>query len=571
MNNKNIIKILNNSINLKNLSLLINIKLKKLIIFCKNLKLNININQILNNNIIKIICNKFNYKIKFIKKYNIPKIKKTNTPIYINKNIIVGIIGHVDHGKTTFINKISNKNITSKERGHITQKNNIYTLKYKKNKIIFIDTPGHKDFINLKYQCLKIIDIILIFISCDINVIPKETKKILNYINKYNKNIIFVISKIDILNKKNNIKYIINYLIKKNYTLKKYGGKYLLNKISSKKNIGIKKLINNILLLNNNKKYLTNPSISSGYIINSYFKKNIGYIQTIILKKGNFKIGDYILCNNSYGKIKKIFYKKKNIKKININIPIKIIGLKNSYNFGEKFYIYNNIKLIKKHIKYINNNIIKQNNILQNLKFIKKNKKIFKKKKKHINIILKANLLSSIDAIINIIDNINHKFKNILNIINYNIEDLNNNDIKLAQNTNSIIINFNKKINKKINKNNIKIKNFYVIYEIYKYLNKKIKKHLKKKICIKGVLLIKKIYIIKNKYICGCYIQKGIIKKKYNIRVIRNKKIILKKSKILTLKKYNKNIDKIKKGNTCGLIIKNFNKALKNDTIEVFK
>ncbi|XBT18191.1 MAG: GTP-binding protein [Candidatus Shikimatogenerans sp. Tser] len=568
--NKNVINIITNNINLKKLSLLINIKLKYLIEKCNILNINININQILNNNIISLLCNEYNYKVNFINEFNNSLYinNKFYKPKYKNKNIIVGIMGHVDHGKTTFINQISNKNITKKEIGNITQKNNIFLLKYKKKKIIFIDTPGHKDFINLRYQCLKIIDLILLFISCDINKIPDQTKEIINYLKNYNIKVIFVITKIDIKNNKNNINYITNYLINKNFLFKKYGGKYFLNKISSIKNIGVKKLLNNIIIINKNvNTYISNPIISTGYIINSYFKKNIGYIQTIILKKGNLKIGDYILCNYNYNKIKKIILNKKNIKNIDTNIPIKIIGLKNSYNFGEKFFIYKKIKYIKKHIQYIKNNKIKQNNIIKNLIFLKNKKMDFKKKKKYINIIIKADLLSSIDAIINIVDLLNYKYKNIINIIQYNIEDINMKDIKLAKNTNAIIINFNKKNIKNIN---VKIKNFYIIYEIHKYLKYIIKKQYKKKYKIKGILLIKKIYNINKKNISGCKILKGKIKKKYFIKVIRNNKTIIKKSKIISLKKYNKDVNVLKKGDICSLIVKNYNNILLNDILKVF-
>ncbi|WXB47415.1 MAG: GTP-binding protein [Candidatus Shikimatogenerans sp. Tmey] len=567
------IKIITNSININNLSLLIKVKKKYLIQKCNILNLNINKNQILNDNIITLLCEEYNYSVNFIKKYNINNNINNNKYLYKSKNIIIAIMGHVDHGKTTFINNISNKNITKKEKGNITQKNNIYNLKYKKKNLIFIDTPGHKDFINLRYQCLKLINTILLFISCDINKISSQTKEILNYLKNYNIKTIFVITKIDIINKKNNINYIINYLIKKKFTLKKYGGKYLLNKISSIKNIGINKLLNNILIINkNNNKYILNPIISTGYIINSYFDKNIGYIQTIILKNGNLKIGDYISCNDSYGKIKKIIYNNKNIKNVNINIPIKILGLKNSYNLGDKFFIYKNKKKLNKHIKYIKNNIIKQNIILNNKKYKKSKIKLFLKKKKNINLIIKADLLSSIDAIINIIDILNKKYKNIINIIKYDIENIYKNDIKLAINTNSIIINFNKKNNTNIkNLNNLKIKNFFTIYEINNYLNNKIKKKInKKKNIYKGILLVKKIYNINKKNICGCLITKGKIKNKYYIKIIRNNKTILKKSKIITLKYFNKNVKKLKKGNLCSLIIKNFNNCIKNDILKVF-
>ncbi|XBT18694.1 MAG: GTP-binding protein [Candidatus Shikimatogenerans sp. Tcar] len=569
----NKIQIISNSINILNLSLLINIKKKYLLQQCKLLELNINKNQILNDDIITLLCKEYNYSVNFIKKYNINNNNNNNNnnKLYKSKAIITAIMGHVDHGKTTFINNISNKNITKKEKGNITQKNNIFNLKYKKKKIIFIDTPGHKDFINLRYQCLKIINIILLFISCDTNKISKQTKEILNYLKNYNIKTIFVITKIDIINKKKNINYIINYLIKKKIILNENKNKYLLNKISSIKNIGIKKLLNNILLLNNNNnKYLINPSITTGYIINSFFKKNIGYIQTIILKNGSFKIGDYIVCNTNYGKIKKIIYNNNNIKNININVPVKIIGLKNSYNLGDKFFIYKKKNLLNKHIKYVKNNIFKQNIILNNKKFIKNYKKKFSITKKKINIILKTDLLSSIDAIINIIDILNKKYKNIINIIKYNIENICNNDLKLAKSTNSIIISFNKKNNLNIN-NKIKIKNFFIIYEIYNYLKNKIKKFInKKKNTYKGILLVKKIYNINNKNICGCKIIKGKIKKKYYIKIIRNNKTILKKSKILSLKIFNKNVNIVKKGNLCGLIIKNFNNYKKNDTIKVF-
>ncbi|XBT18889.1 MAG: GTP-binding protein [Candidatus Shikimatogenerans sp. AspAUS03] len=479
---------------------------------------------------------------------------------YNYKNLIIAIMGHVDHGKTSFIDNLKKTNIAKKEIGQITQKNYIIDYTYKNKKIIFIDTPGHKDFIKLKLQSLKILDLILFFISCEINKISKQIEKILNYIYKYkNIKIIFIISKIDLnINKKysNNILYIKNYLLKKKFLLKEYGGKYYCFNISIKNNNSIINLLNHITKLNIYKKYIYNTK-AKGYILNSFFNKKIGYYQLIILKQGHIKIGNYIKCNNKFGKIKNIIHNNVSIKKIDINIPVKIIGLKGAFNFGNKFTIYNKkikLKSKKENKLYLENNI--------------KND-IFKKKKKTINIILKADLLSSIDAIINIINKINKEYKNIIKVIYKNIGDITLNDINLAKNTKSIIINFNIKyfINK--NLNNIIIKNFNIIYQIYDYLIKKIKK--KKKYIIKGILTIKKFYKIKNQIICGCKILKGQIKKQYKIKLIRNKKNIFTNHKIESLKFHSKNINLLKKGKYCGLIVKDYDKFYLSDILIVYK
>ncbi|XCC45310.1 MAG: GTP-binding protein [Candidatus Shikimatogenerans sp. Ttur] len=560
------IKIFKYNINIFKLSKLININIKKLIKKCDLLKININnnINQILSLKDITLLCNKFNYKVSFIQKHNkyLNYFKKKK----IKKNLIIVIIGEVDHGKTTFIDYLKKTNITNNEVGKITQKINICNYTYKKNNLLFIDTPGHKDFINLKLQSLKIANIILLFISCEINnlFLSNQIDEIFNYTNNY-KNIkfIFVITKIDIKKYNNNLKLIKNILYKKN-NIKNNKNNFLYQEISTKKKKGINNLLNKIII-NNNNKFVINTKIPNGYILYSYIKKKTGYFHIIILNKGKINLGDYILCNIFYSKIKKIFYNKKKIKKININIPIKIMGLKNAFNFGEKFFIYKNKKKLKKHLLYNKNNI--QKNII-NKNIIVNKKKIFKKKKKKINIIIKYDLLSSINAILILIKKINNKYNNIINIINKNIGEINKNDLILSKITNSIIICFNIKTNK-IKNNKIKIKYFYVIYDINKYFKKKIIKFLKKK--KKGLLIVKNIYNIKDKIIYGCYIIKGIIKKKYFLKIKRNKKTIIKKTKINSLKHFNKKINKIKKGKNCGIIINNKKKLLINDTIIVYK
>ncbi len=518
-------------------------------------------------NTIKNINNKKTKKKKNINKKNILLNKSNNKKIKIYKRPpIVSIMGHVNHGKTSLIDFIRSTKIVEKEEGNITQYINAYYINNKWGKTTLLDTPGHSVFTNMRYRGINIADLILLIISIDDGIMP-QTIEIIKYSQKYNIPIIIGLSKIDKKHYLNNINTIKKKISKYNIYPKEWGGKNIFINFSVKKNKGIKNIFKAIKKESKKINLNTNLNeLASGYIIESSLDKNKGIITNIIIKNGKLKIGDIIISEKNFGKIKLIYNdKNENIKYALPSMPIKILGLSSISLPGKKFIVLKNKKEIKKKIKKINKKLI-----LKTKK--KKNKNIFLqtlKNNKKINFILKTDVYGSLDTIKKSTKKI---FSNKINFIYSNIGDINKNDLKLSLTSKSIILAFNVKTNniikKKINKYNIKIYFFNIIYKLIKKIKKIIKKKNKLFKTIKGKAKVKNIFnISKSNIIIGCIVIKGEIKINEPIKIIRNNSVIY-KGKIKSLKRFKKNVQKIKKGIECGIHIKNFNKIKIGDIIE---
>ncbi len=558
-------------------------KNKKKIIFKKK---NIYKKKI-NNLLYKKNKNKKNNKIKKQKKKtnnSIYKKNKNNNIIKKNKNIakkinkkkkinlykrapIISIMGHVNHGKTSLIDYIRSTNIAKTEKGNITQYINAYYIKNKLGDITLLDTPGHSIFTNMRSRGIDITDIIFLIIAIDDGIMP-QTLEIINYSQKYNIPIIIGLSKIDKTNYLNNIDTIKKKISKYNIIPEEWGGNNIFVKFSVKKQKGIKKIFKAIKKESNKINLNTNiNNYASGFIIESYINKKKGIMTNILIKDGKLKVGDLIISDNNFGKIKLILNdKKKKIKYALPSMPIKILGLSNISLPGKKFIIVKNKKKAKKIIKLKNKNITyKKKN--------KKTKNIFTKKNNKINFLLKTDVYGSLETI-----KISTKkiFKNQIKFIFTNVGNINENDLILASTSKSIILAFNIKIDNfiknKINKYNIKIYSFNIVYKLIKKIKKIIKKKNKYTNKIKiGKAKVKSIFnISKNNIIIGCIVTKGEIKQSNPIQIKRNNYIIY-KGKIKSLKRFKKTVKKIKKGMECGIYIKNFTKVNIGDIIECIK
>ncbi len=532
----------------------------------------------------KIFFKKKIYKKLDIKnnKYYINKYKKIiKNKIFKNKNTkyikyirppIITIMGHVNHGKTTLIKYLKNNKYLIKEKGNITQYIYSYYIKTKYGYITILDTPGHSIFTDMRLRSVNITDIIILIISIEDGIMP-QTIEIINYIKKNKIPTIIAINKIDKINYKNNIEIIKKKLCKYNLIPKKWNGNTIFIKISTKYGIGIKKLIKYIFKLKKKINLNTNINnkISKGIVLDCSVNKKCGTIVKLIIKKGILNIGDTIICNNNYGKVKCIYNEEgKKIKLAKPSMPIIILGLSYKPKLGEKIISIKNNKIAKKIIKIkkkINNlkNIQKKNNYKNDI-FIKNN--INK-----INIIIKCDTLGSIETILKWIKK---KINNKINIIKSSIGNINKNDLLLANTTKSIILTYNIQTkylvkNKKINLK-IKIYNFNLIYKLIKKLKTIVEKknNNKNKNKYLGTAIIKNIFKLSNNNIAGCKIIKGNINKNNNIDIIRNNKIIY-TGKIKSIKQFKKNINLVKKNMECGIQIKKFFNIKIGDIIKSIK
>jgi len=561
----------NKNIRVEELAKIIEKKTSDIINFFWNKDKIITKNELISFELIEEYCQHLNIKVKLQEKENFSEIidkyilnfNKEKNIEKIDKIPVVGIMGHVDHGKTTLFDNIVKSEIRKKENGGITQKITISQIKFKNKKIIFMDTPGHKDFIMMRKNGISLLDIVILIIDSS-DGLMEQTMEIIDYISEYFlPTIIFINDK----KEKKNKEKIIWQLQKRGIIGVDNGGETLIISGDAKKKEDNDKILESILLISNFKSINNEPG--NGIVIDSYYHsgKKI-YLTEIFVKGGEIKEKDWIFINGNFFNIKiisNIFDKKITnsysgdlIKIFGINFPIKI---------GDKLLVINN----QKEREMIENNFYFASN--ENFSRVQ-----VSEEKKNINVVLLANSQNSLESLNYLIDKKNKKDSNFyFSIVYKNVCSLNNYIITRAELTKSWIFSFGKEFNFNVSKelNNKKISYFSssIIYKIEDKINeitnKKEEKYEEKEEILGTSVVIETFFFSKYGTIAGCKVESGKMIRKNPIKVLRNNKIIfIGNIKSLEINKEKKN--EVHSGYECGIVLKNFDDIIKKDKIVSF-
>ncbi|MCV2502401.1 MAG: translation initiation factor IF-2 [Candidatus Lightella neohaematopini] len=572
--------IINKTITVTELASKISVKSSKIINLMAKLGSTVNYNDILSQEAIQLIVEDMGHKVVFCNKNKLEddliNISANKNPIFKFRSPIITIAGHVDHGKTSLLDFIRSTNLVNQEIGGITQTIKVYQINKNNKTITFIDTPGHNSFTNMRIRGIKVTDIIILIIAADDGVMP-QTIEVIEQAKLCQIPMIIAINKIDKPN--SNIEKIKRDLAKYGIISKEWGGENQFVYISAKLGTGINDLMQTISTqteLLNLKTVFNGPA--KGTIIESYLDKKRGPIVIVLIHEGTLTVGDFILCGLTNGRVRAMYDDNNNcINKALPSTPVKVLGLSSLPNSGDSLISLNNEKHIKNILAYrkrkinelkISNNIkeLDINNIFDN-----SDKKVSK-----LNFLIKTDTYGINEVIVNTLNKLSNDTLQI-RIINSSIGNINENDILLANSFKAIIIGFNIKINNYIRKisinNNVCIKCYSIIYNLIDDIKQIIHDTIhQNQVPIKkllGVAEVRNIFISKNYTIAGCMVVNGNIKQYANINILRNNKVIF-NGMIESLKRFKDNINEVRNGMDCGIVIKNYNNILIGDIIKAF-
>jgi translation initiation factor IF-2 len=415
--------------------------------------------QRLDYELLTLVASEFGYEVELIDK-QIVRRKKAS----LSRDPVIIILGHVDHGKTSLLDYIKRSKVNYEEYGGITQHIGVYKVNINKNNsLTFLDTPGHEAFMAMRYRGTKITDIAVIVIATDEDIMP-HTNEAINNAQAVGIPIIFAFNKID----KNNSYKIMRKLAERNLLVEEWGGNYQSQEISAKYGIGIDKLIEKIILEAELLDLKYSPeNLAVGSIIESSLNKENGYTSTIIIKDGILYLGDYILVGKLFGKVIKIIDERGNqLKYVLPSRPVLIFGLNGAPVAGDIFNSYKTEKEVQNILKKeqeLERNQLERNQLeLKELEL-----KELERKKEKLNLIIKADLNGSIEAITEYLEN-NKK----INLIYKSIGNINESDVLLADTYKAMIVGFKVKSSyeakKLANNKNIVIKLSNIIYKLDK-------------------------------------------------------------------------------------------------------
>lgn len=487
---------------------------------------------------------------------------------------VVTIMGHVDHGKTTLLDYIRKSKVTETEFGGITQHIGAYQVEHDGEKITFIDTPGHAAFTEMRARGASVTDIVIIIVAADDGVMP-QTKEAVDHALSANVPIIVAVNKID--KPEANIEKIMTGMAEIGITPEQWGGKYPFVNISAHTGEGVETLLETISLISEMNNLRANPNrYAIGSVIESRVDKNIGGIASILIQNGTLRLGDPIVVGTAFGKVRTMKNDRgESIVEAGPSTPVEITGLSDNPIAGDKFMAFET-ETEAKHVAEKRADIVKAN----------KNKKetlslddLFAKinaGQKEINVVLKADVRGSEEAVKNALEKIDVEGVRI-KVIRSGIGTITESDVVLANASNAIIIGFNvspSSITKEIAKEyNVEIRLYTIIYKAVEEMELAMKGMLDPEFeeKILGTAEIRKIFkFSKVGNIAGVSVTDGVMKNGANVRVIRDG-IVIFDGKIASIQREKDTVKEVKKGFECGITLENYSDIKEGDILENYE
>lgn len=487
---------------------------------------------------------------------------------------IVTIMGHVDHGKTTLLDYIRNSHVVDKEFGGITQHIGAYQIKYKDDKITFIDTPGHAAFTEMRARGASVTDIVIIIVAANDGVMP-QTKEAVDHALSANVPIIVAVNKIDMPDA--NIERVYTEMAEINITPESWGGDIPFINISAKTGEGIDLLLETIQTISEVNELKANPNrYAIGSVIESKVDKNIGGIASLLILNGTLRLGDPIVVGTTHGRVRTMKNDLgENIVEAGPSTPVEITGLNDNPSAGDKFMAFET----EAEAKSVAAKRLNQSKESKNKKDIVSLDDLFAKineGQKEVNVVLKADVRGSEEAVKNALEKIAVEDVRV-KVIRSGIGTITESDVVLANASNAIIIGFNvspSAITKEMAKEySVDIRLYTIIYKVVEEMELAMKGMLDPEFeeKILGTAEIRKIFkFSKIGNIAGSYVTDGIIKNGSKCRVIRDG-IVIGETEIASVQREKDTVKEVKKGFECGITLVNFNDIKEKDVIESFE
>ena len=488
---------------------------------------------------------------------------------------VVTVMGHVDHGKTSLLDAIRETKVQAGEAGGITQRIGAYSINVKGKKIVFLDTPGHEAFTQMRARGAQITDISVIVVAADDGIMP-QTKEAISHSKAAGVPIIVAINKID--RPEANIERIYQELADNDLLPEKWGGSTITVEVSAKKRINIDELLEMIILVAEMEDIKANPNRRAmGTVIEAQLDKGQGPTATVLVQKGTLKKGDYVVSGTACGKIRLMVDDNgKGIMKASPSTPVKIMGLSEVPEAGEFFYAVESEKKARA-IADMRKEKQREEMITATQKVSLDNlfDRIKEGELKDLNIIIKADNKGSIEAISSSLTKLsNDEVK--VSVIHSGVGGISESDVMLASASNAIIIGFNVRPNNGAmdlaNAESIEVKTYRVIYDIIDDIKNAVKGMLKPKTkeTVLGRATVRATFRLPSgQTIAGIYVDNGKITRNSSIRLLRDD-VVIHDGGISSLKRFKDDAKEVATGYEAGLGLDNYNDVKEGDEMEAY-
>ncbi len=486
---------------------------------------------------------------------------------------VVTVMGHVDHGKTSLLDRIRKTNVTAGEAGGITQHIGAYQVSVGGKPITFLDTPGHAAFTAMRARGAQATDIAVLVVAADDGIMP-QTVEAINHAKAAGVSIIVAINKID--KPEANVDKVKTQLTENGLVPEEWGGDVMVCPVSAKSGQGMDELLEAILLLADVKELKANPDRKAkGVVIEAKLDHSKGPVANVLVQNGTLKVGDPIVIGMVVGKVRAMIDDKgRRITSAGPSVPVSIMGLDDVPAAGDTLYAVS--QELTKQVAEERKNKLKNDAVTaQKVTLDDVFNRIAEGEMKTLNIIVKADVQGSVEAVkSSLVKLSNEEVK--VNVIHAAAGAISETDIMLAESSGAVIIGFNVRpdsnAKNSAEKSGVDIKLYRVIYEAIEDVEKALKGMLapKYKEVYMGKAEVRETFKITGVgMVAGCYVTEGKIVWNGKLRIYRDD-IMICEGNVLQLKRFKDDVKEVNQGFECGISIEKFNDVKIGDFIESY-
>lgn len=488
---------------------------------------------------------------------------------------VVVVMGHVDHGKTSILDRIRNANVTASEAGGITQHIGAYQVKHDGKVITFLDTPGHEAFTSMRARGANITDIAILVVAADDGIMPQTIESI-NHAKAAGVSIIVAINKMD--KEGANPDRVKQQLTEYELVCEEWGGDTICVPVSAKTGEGIEDLLENILLVAEVRELKANPNrLAKGTVIEARLDKGRGPIATILVQNGTLHTGDVIIAGTAVGKVRVMTnYKGKVVKEAGPSVPVEITGLAEVPSAGDVFNAVEDERLAKELVEQRKHEA-KEEQFKSYRKVTLDNlfSQIAEGEMKELPLIVKADVQGSVEAVTQSLEKLSNEEVRV-KVIHGAVGAVSESDVMLASASNAIIVGFNVRpmpgAADAAARDGVDIRLYRIIYDAIEEISTAMKGMLAPKFreVEMARIEVRQVYHISSVgTVAGCYVTDGKVTRQCQIRVVRDG-IVVAEDQIDSLRRFKDDVKEVATGYECGISLERFADIKEGDILEAF-
>jgi translation initiation factor IF-2 len=538
----------------------------------------VNINQVIDADVASLVSSEFGYEVEKLslerqdlleRKEDLPEQLQPRPPV-------VTIMGHVDHGKTMLLDAIRKTNVVGGEAGGITQHIGAYDVQLENGHVVFIDTPGHEAFTAMRARGAQVTDVVVLVVAADDGVMP-QTKEAIDHARAAKVPMVVAINKIDKLN--SNPEKVKKDLADYGLVQEKWGGNTLFAEVSAKQKTGIKELLELILLQAEVLELRANPDKPArGVIIEAKLDKGRGPVATLLVQEGTLKAGDVFIAGSHYGRVRAMLDDRgQKIDEARPSTPVEVVGFTDVPEAGESFIVVSEERMAKQISLYRQEKIrAKELSKLSKISLEELYDKIKKGEMKELNVIIKADVQGSIEAVKEALRKLSTDVVKV-NILHDAVGGITETDVNLASASNAIIIGFNVRPGQKAQtlaeQEHVDVRTYSIIYDAITDIKKALEGLLEptyKEHLLGRAQVIQLFNIRKLGTVAGSLVLDGKVVRGSHARLLRDN-VVIYDGRISSLKRFKDDMKDCAQGNECGIGIENFNDVKPGDIIESYE